>query len=107
MCLLSCSSCILAIVFANERHFLNAFNLQEVEEKVEQCIKRLMSMLPADYDLKRLQRLLVEAPTIIFRMDHFGKEEDVTSLSDLPADLVHRLTGPEGKQDDACMSCLI
>lgn len=81
--------------------------MQEVEERVEQCIERLMSLLPEDYDLKRLQRLLVEAPTIVFRMDHFGGEDDITSLNDLPADLVHRLTGPESKQDDACMSCLI
>jgi hypothetical protein len=81
--------------------------VQDVEEKVEQCITRLMSLLPEDYDLRRLQRLLVEAPTIVFRMDHFGSEEELTSLSDLPSDLVHRLTAPESQQDDACMSCLI
>lgn len=81
-------------------------DVQEVEERVEQCITRLMNMLPPDYDIGKLQRLLVEAPTIVFRMDHFGSEEDVTSLNDLPADLVNRLTAPEN-QDDACMSCLI
>lgn len=75
--------------------------LQEVEERVEQCLHKLQSLLPDDYPPSRLQNFIVEAPTTVFRLDHC---DDINTLDDLPMDLVDRLTAPESVYD---MSCLI
>lgn len=76
--------------------------VQEVEERLEHCLDKLMSLLPEDYPLESLHKLLVEAPTIIFRMDYYVSASD---LNDLPADLLHQLNGMRGGSNDT--SCMI
>eukprot|EP00892_Ulva_mutabilis_P006299 jgi/Ulvmu1/4040/UM019_0017.1 len=75
---------------------------EEVEDRLEHCVKKLLSLLPADYPLQSLQKLLVEAPTIIFRMDYYVS---ASCLEDLPADLLHQLNGMRGGPHDT--SCMI
>lgn len=55
---------------------------------MEHCMDKLVSLLPNDYPIKALQLLLVEAPTIIFRMDYYIS---ANSMNDLPVDLVNQL----------------
>jgi hypothetical protein len=71
-----------------------------VEERVEQCLYKLQSLLPDEYPVRHLQKLIVEAPTTVFRLDHC---DDITTLDDLPVDLFDRLTGEDGPYDMACM----
>jgi hypothetical protein len=59
-------------------------SVQEVEERLEHAISKLQALLPEGYPLHKLQAVLVEAPTLIFRMDYY---HDARTLLDLPPDL--------------------
>jgi hypothetical protein len=62
--------------------------LQDIEETLEHTTSKLLSLLPSNYKSSRLAAILAQAPTIIFRMDHY---RDARTLSDLPQDLVETL----------------
>ena len=57
---------------------------EEVEEHLSHTIKSLGALLPADYSLARLQAVIAQAPTLIFRLDYY---RGARTLADLPADI--------------------
>ena len=62
--------------------------LQEVEARLAHALTKLASLLPKTYPTHKLQAVLAEAPTLIFRMDYY---HNASSLSDLPPDFQQTL----------------
>jgi hypothetical protein len=64
--------------------------VQELEERLPIALNHLEALLPEDYGISRLQSVLTQAPTLIFRMDYY---HDARHLSDLPTDFRDTLLG--------------